>query len=1100
MNAYGPAECADDVAMHRISSAPGDDVAHIPIGRALPELRLYVLCGDDLAPTFVPGELCVAGIGVGRGYLCDPERTAEVFVPDPFSIVPGARMYRTGDVARRLPNGEFVYVGRRDQQVKLRGFRIELGEIESCLVTHQDVSQAVVVVQEGDHDKRLNAYVVAKDPSGPPTPEVLSRHLRSHLPEYMMPSAFVFLPALPLNPNGKIDRAALPQPQLVNASAHVAPRTPTEEILVGIWCEVLRCAAAGTRDNFFELGGHSLLATQVISRVRRAFEVELPLRTIFESPTISALAREIDCLGEDGASEQPLLPVPRDQPLPLSFAQQRLWFLSELEPDNTAYNMSLAVRVTGELDGELLGRSLAELVQRHEMLRTVFMDHEGEPLQRVEPTAAPELEQVDLSVERDDQRAALERAAHSRVNGVFNLRTGPLVRLTSFKLNPGEHVLLLVLHHIIADGWSLGSLIAELAENYEAARESRATTLAPLPIQYADFAVWQRRWMEPRRERQLAYWKRQLLDAPELNLRPEHPRGELPERAARHDVSLDSEVTGVLRLLAQREGATLFMVLLALYNITLMRRSGQRDLLVGTDVANRQYLETEALIGFFVNLLVLRSDLGGNPSFRELLVRVRQTALAAYAHQDLPFEEVVDAVRDGRGLNRSPLVSTLFVLQNTASLEINLQGLRLSPEQFEWEQSRFDLGVFVEETDEGLTLAWKYRANLFEPATVVRMAREFVSLAKAIVANPDERLSALMLGLDKEHTAGLRAKLQGPRRLVSRKSELDEGALVSTQLSGSASLPVILSPAVSDVKLAAWVATQRESVEGWLLRHGAVLFRGFGLRAVSEFEAVAQSITGDLFGDYGDLPRENSSRYVYGATPYPPNKSILFHNESSHLPRWPLHQWFFCVRPSVEGGATPIVDCRRVYHAIPVEIRDKFERVGLRYTRNFIPGYDVSWKLFFHTEDKRVVEERCRAEGMEFSWGSGDILRLSHRAPAVLSHPRTREAVFFGQIQLHHPAYLEESVQRSLQSMVGERQLPRNVTYGDGTPIEADAIRAIATAYDECAARFVWREGDLLLLDNMLTAHGRDPYRGARKIVVAMGRMQNRTEIEGSES
>ncbi|WP_437277986.1 amino acid adenylation domain-containing protein [Sorangium sp. So ce375] len=1094
-NLYGPTETTVWSSIHRVTAGDGP----IPLGTPIANTELHVLDRQLYpAPLGVAGELCIGGAGLARGYLDHPDLTADRFIPDPFSEEPGRRLYRTGDLARFRRDGTLEFLGRRDHQIKIRGFRIELGEIEAQLRTCPDVRDAVVVAREDAGTPRLAAYVIPER-SAALTADGLRAWLKERLPDYMVPAAYVWLDELPLTPNGKVNRKALPAPGLVAREQRARPRTATEEIVAAIWAEVLGLEAVGVHESFFELGGHSLLATRAISRIRGSFQVELPLRSMFDHPTVARLAGAVDDAAkrQRGAALPPITRQPRDGELPLSFAQQRLWFLAQLEPDSAGYNMTAAVRVEGALDVALLRESLAALVQRHESLRTTFGVASGEPVQVIAAEAAPAFEVVDLSTAPAAERGAqVQRLAAERAERPFDLARGPLLRVTAIKLRDDELVLVVVVHHIVADGWTMNVLVAELAELYAAARAARPPALKPLPVQYADFAVWQRRWMQgATREALLGAWRERLSGhPPPLDLRPDHPRPAAPSyRGARHTIAVDRALSEALRALGRREGATLFMTLLAAFKVVLLGRTGQSDLLVGTDVAGRNRAEIEGLIGFFVNLLVLRTDLGGLPTFRELLQRVREVTLDAYAHQDLPFEQVVDALRPAREPGRHPLVQTLFVLQNVPASEISLPGVRFSAVELDREVSRFDLGVFVEETDEGLTCAWKYRADLFEPPTIEAMAAHFMAVLRAIVDDPDRRVTALAAAERKERIMEGRARDEGRlrslKRITPRKVDVGPSALVATSTLGDGPLPLVVKPAVADVELAAWAREERAFVEAQLLRHGALLFRGFPIRSAPEFEQVAQAICGELFGEYGDLPREKTGQHIYSSTPYPADKAILFHNESSHLPRWPLKQWFFCVQAAPEGGATPIVDCRRLHEALAPDVRERFRRSGLLYVRNFTPGFDVSWQDFFHTTDRAVVEERCRAGGMRCEWLAGDRLRISQRGPAVLSHPKTGEQVFFNQIQLHHPAYLEAPVRESLLAMVGEQWLPRNVTYGDGAPIEVETTRALGEAYERCAVRFPWQEGDIILLDNMLVAHGRDPFSGPRKIVVAMGEM-----------
>ncbi|HTN91087.1 MAG TPA: amino acid adenylation domain-containing protein, partial [Sorangium sp.] len=919
-NLYGPTETTVWSSIHRVTAGDGP----IPLGTPIANTELHVLDRQLYpAPLGVAGELCIGGAGLARGYLDHPDLTADRFIPDPFSQEPGRRLYRTGDLARFRRDGTLEFLGRRDHQIKIRGFRIELGEIEAQLRTCPDVRDAVVVAREDAGTPRLAAYVIPER-SAALTADGLRARLKERLPDYMVPSAYVWLDELPLTPNGKVNRKALPAPGLVAREQRARPRTATEEIVATIWAEVLGLEGVGVHESFFELGGHSLLATRAISRIRGSFQVELPLRSIFDHPTVAQLASAVDDAAKQqrGAMLPPITRNPRDGKLPLSFAQQRLWFLSQLEPDSAGYNMTAAVRVEGELDVALLRESLAALVRRHESLRTTFGVASGEPVQVIDPEGAPAFEVVDLSATpAAEQGAAVQRLAAERAERPFDLGRGPLLRVTAIKLREDELVLVVVVHHIVADGWTMNVLVAELAELYAAARAGRPPALRPLPVQYADFAVWQRRWMQgPVREALLGAWRERLSGhPPALDLRPDHPRpAAASHRGARHTIAVDRALSEALRALGRREGATLFMTLLAAFKVVLLGRTGQSDLLVGTDVAGRNRAEIEGLIGFFVNLLVLRTDLGGMPTFRELLQRVREVTLDAYAHQDLPFEQVVDALRPPREPGRHPLVQTLFVLQNVPASEISLPGVRFSAVELDREVSRFDLGVFVEETDEGLTCAWKYRADLFEPPTIAGMAAHFMAVLRAIVDDPDRRvtaLAALAAAERKERTVEGRARDEGRlrslKRITPRKVDVGPSALVATSTLGDGPLPLVVKPAVDDVDLAAWARAERAFVEAQLLRHGAVLFRGFPIRSAPEFEQVAQAVCGELFGEYGDLPREKTGKHIYSSTPYPADKAILFHNESSHLPRWPLKQWFFCVQAAPEGGATPIVDCRR---------------------------------------------------------------------------------------------------------------------------------------------------------------------------------------------
>jgi amino acid adenylation domain-containing protein len=753
---YGPTE--NSVGTTCAPVAPeGEADALATIGRPVANTRVYILDGQGRpVPVGVAGELYLGGGGLARGYLRRPELTAERFVPDPFSGEAGGRLYRTGDVGRHHADGRIEFLGRGDDQVKVRGFRVELGEIEAAIAAHQRVGGCAVAAREDARGAtQLVAYVVAAAGL-----ELGERDLRAHLgerlPEHMIPSAFVFLDELPLTPGGKIDRKALPAPELsrVDESASAAPRTPTEELLAGLWAEVLRVERVGVGENFFELGGHSLLAAQLVSRVREAFRVELPLRALFETPTVAGLADEIERALGTGAAAAPLVPVERTGHPPLSLAQQRLWFLDQLEPGNSLYNVPVALRLEGALDADALGAALREVVRRHESLRTTFREVAGDPVQVIRDEPDLTLPLTDLSaLSPEEQEAKVRRATAEETRRPFDLTRGPLLRAALLRLSEAEHVLLLTMHHIVSDGWSMQVLAREVAALYEAFGRGLPSPLAELPIQYADYAVWQRGRLEGGElERQLAYWRGQLAGAPPaLELQTDRPRPPAQSfRGQSLPLALPRELSDGLRRLSRREGVTLYMTLLAAFQTLLSRHAGQDDLVVGTPVAGRQRLETEGLIGFFVNTLVLRTDLSGDPTFRELLARVRETTLGAYAHQDVPFERLVEELQPGRDLSRTPLFQVLFNWQNAPREVLELPGLRLSATIPLNETAKFDLTLSLGETEAGLSGALNYAADLFDEESAARLVTHFENLLRGVVADPDRKLSALPLLTEEE--------------------------------------------------------------------------------------------------------------------------------------------------------------------------------------------------------------------------------------------------------------------------------------------------------------------------------------------------------------
>jgi amino acid adenylation domain-containing protein len=755
-NLYGPTETTIWSATYQVNEVEAGALS-VPIGRPIANTRVYVLDqGLEPTPIGVAGELYIAGDGLARGYLNRPGLTAERFMACPFGTA-GSRMYRTGDLARWRADGELEFLGRIDHQVKIRGHRIELGEVEAALLGHPGVAQAVAIVREDEPgDKRLVAYVVA---AGDEAPDVggLRAHLKQSLPDYMIPQAIVGLEALPLTPNGKIDRKALPVPEgRPEGLDYVAPRTPVEETLAGIWAEVLKIDRVGVHDNFFELGGHSLLATRVTALVRERLGVELPIRDLFRTPGLGELAGQVEDLLREGAglSLPALTAQARPERIPLSFAQERLWFLDQLGLVGSAYNMPLALRLEGALDVAALEGALAHLVERHESLRTRFVAIDGDPAQVIDPPGGFRLERTDLSgleeAERREQARALQQA---QADHIFDLAKGPLFRCGLINLGPEGHLLLMTMHHIVSDGWSMNVLTRELGALYEAFAAGRGSPLGALAVQYADYALWQRGWLEGEElERQLGYWRERLSGAPAaLELPVDHPRPATPShRGATHGVSLSAALSERLAALSREEGATLFMTLLAAFQALLARWSGSDDIVVGSPIAGRTHSQTEGLIGLCLNNLLLRSRIDGRQSFRQLLAAVRQATLEAYAHQDAPFERLVAELAPERDLSRQPLFQVDFTFHNQPPAVWTVADLAARPAgETRHQVSKLDLSLHLQETPEGLKGGFEYATDLFEASTIARLGEHLERLLAAIVAEPERQLGELdLLGAD----------------------------------------------------------------------------------------------------------------------------------------------------------------------------------------------------------------------------------------------------------------------------------------------------------------------------------------------------------------
>ncbi|MCH9648333.1 MAG: amino acid adenylation domain-containing protein, partial [Deltaproteobacteria bacterium] len=762
INGYGPTESTTFASTH--DAASRGLVTSVPIGRPISNTQTYVLDGHgEACPVGVPGELHLGGDGLARGYHQRPGLTAERFVPSPLALLPGGegdrlradsmaaglRLYRTGDRARWLADGVLEFLGRDDGQVKIRGYRIEIGEVEAALAGHHQMAQVVVVVRGEGADKALVAYGVPQ-----PGAEVVDGELRSYLkgrlPEYLVPNRFVLLEELPLTENGKVDRRALPDPDLVRGadeSTYVAPTTATETALAQLWAELLGHEQVGLTDDFFELGGHSLLATQVISGVRQRFDVEVPLMLLFEEPTVAALAAHVEGEGVSGSGDSapPLVASGEPGPYPLSFAQQRLWFIDQMAPATPAYNVPFAVGLSGSLDLAALEASLAAVVRRHDALRTTFHPGDEGPVQTVSPMDHWQLPLVDLE---GHPEAADEVRRLSIREGMtpFDLARGPLLRVRLLRRGEGEYVLLLTLHHIVSDGWSIGVFTRELSQLYGAFLKQEPSALPSLSVQYTDFSRWQRQWFQGEvEERQLSYWRDRLGVSPEpLELPFDRPRPPQQSFAGANRVlRLPKDLGERLEVATGEAGGTLFMTLLAVFQMFLARVTGRQRIVVGSPIANRNRAETEPLIGFFVNTLALSTDLEGNPLVSDVLERVRRETLEAYQHQDLPFERLVEELEPRRDASRPALVQVSFAVQNAAANLLQLPGVEVSAGEVGFPVAKFDLTLAVVDGPNGLMAEFNYNTDLFDGSTIDRLSQAWRVLMEGVLAAPGDRLSTL---------------------------------------------------------------------------------------------------------------------------------------------------------------------------------------------------------------------------------------------------------------------------------------------------------------------------------------------------------------------
>ena len=750
VNEYGPTETVVGCCIYEVSAQDAFAGA-VPIGRPIANTQLYVMdTNAGVVPDGVSGELHIGGMGVARGYLGRPGLTAEKFVPNPYGREIGERLYRTGDLSRRLADGNLEYQGRVDHQVKIRGYRIELGEIETVLSRHESVGQAAVLVREAESGTRqLAAYV---ETEGAVSGGDLRDFLITRLPAYMVPSTYVLMDTLPLTENGKIDRRALPATDACRAqpeTTYVAPRTPVERRLAALWAEFLDVEQIGIHDNFFELGGDSIQSIQIIARCIQG-GLALTSQQLFEHPTIAELVAQLDASDDASDGGAPSIGrVERGRDLPLSFAQERLWFLDQLDPDSGAYNIAAAVRVHGPLVRSALEQTVSDTVRRHEILRTTFSVTPSGPVQAIGEAAPISFSSIDLSATaRETHRHLCERLAAEEAQRPFDLENGPLLRGVLIRVAETEHLVLLTMHHVVSDLWSMGILLDELSKTYEAYDHGQPSPLGELPVQYADYASWQRERLGVAvLDRQLSYWKKRLHGAPpSLEIPTDRPRPPVQTfRGARHRFALPDGVTHALKAINLQEETTLFMSLLAAFQILLHRWTGRTDILVGTPIAGREQAEIQDLIGFFVNTLVLRGDVDPSSSYRDLLARTRDAALEAYAHQDLPFERLVDELGLERDLSRTPLFQVMFVFGNAPVRRWDFADVTLEPLDAASPVAKFDLMLDMTEAEDSLIGSFEYNTDLFDVSTIERMAAQFVTLLAGITTEPERQIEGLSL-------------------------------------------------------------------------------------------------------------------------------------------------------------------------------------------------------------------------------------------------------------------------------------------------------------------------------------------------------------------
>jgi amino acid adenylation domain-containing protein len=1128
LNLYGSSEVAADATWAEISSK--ENVERVPIGRPMGNTEAYILDRAMMpVPVGVGGELYVGGDGLARGYMNRPELTTERFMPHPFSAVPGARLYRTGDLARYRAEGELEYLGRYDQQVKIRGYRIELGEIEETLMRHEGVKEAVVVAREDTPgEKRLVCYLVAKTTVELKMNELRDR-LREWLPEYMVPGAFVKLDHLPLTPNGKLDRRALPAP---DTEAYVRrdyepPDGETETRLARIWADVLKVERIGRHDNFFELGGDSILSIQITIRANEA-GLRLAPRQIFEHQNIVDLALAIGASGttepapigreaqesstREGATSQPPFGLNRrksaqlpstlgeiEDAYPLSPMQHAMLFQSVYAPDSLPYFSHTVCILPGSLDVEAFKRSWQRAIDRHSILRTAFIwEGVDEPFQIV-------IRNLDLPWEESDWSDLSPAEYEARLQSFLKedsargveLTKAPLIRLKLLKTPQREYELIWSCHHLLMDGWSLNLLIKEIFSSYQALREGQIPQ-ADRAYPYRDYIDWINRQDSSRAEQ---FWRRILKDvkkATSINADggTAHFRDDDDFYYEERHIQLSAAMTESLQSLARRHRLTLNTLIQGAWSLLLCELSSSDDVVFGVTVLGRpsDLWGIESIMGLFINTLPMRVRVAKDMTLLPWLKTVQRDQVEMLQYEYIPLAKI-------QGWSEAPQGMPLF---ESNVVFMNLQqdaSVRAAEASILLRDVRAKTPTNIPLTLKGfpgreICLQLLYDNRRFDAARVIAMLEQLKLLLEGFTAHPETDLGRLLNMLrDYETDRMLRERTERKRigfdRLMKVKPKVialyNEALIKTSYIDHEKLTPLVITPQAGDVDLISWAKGNLEFIEFNLQAHGGVLFRGFPLDSHEKFDQFVRSIRPELL-DYQDqhTPRTRISGSIYTSTEYPADHYVPFHSENSKNSGWPMKIWFFCLRPSQQGGETPIADNRKVFDLLEPGLREKFMSKNVMYVRNFGEGVGLPWQTVFQMSDKAALEQYCRSAGIDFEWKGDDRLKIRHISQAVATHPKTGEMVWFNQAHLFHISSLEPKARESLLNLFDEADLPANAYYGDGSPIEDEVVDHIRKAYSASSVKFPWQKGDVLMLDNMLISHSRSPYVGDRQVLVAM--------------
>ncbi|MCP4990130.1 MAG: AMP-binding protein [Colwellia sp.] len=1090
--------------------------------------EIMIMSAESLTPCNdnEVGEIWVSGKSISSGYWNNQDATNATFVQ-----YKDKSWLRTGDLGFQ-EQGELFVTGRLKDLIIIRGRNIYPQDVELHIENNCEFTRkgrvAIFAIKTKETETIGVALELPKRFQNKELDSEIFNQINQSVINYCGESigdVMLLQPGcLPKTSSGKLQRSACSlgyinhtldeyarfsnQSNSTSAS-YLAPKTQLAQQVSQIWQDVLSVERVGLNDNFFALGGDSIKAVTMASKVNTDLNYVCEPRLLFESQNLASFVQALELTSAQPTDKQIKI-IERSDNMPLSPGQRLMWFTDKLaksEAERLAYNISGGVEFNGSIDHKKLSEAFKLVLNRHEIFRIAFVEKSEEPSMVLLDEILFELKFADISHHNDSEldNIAIEIQKAFESEG-FDLAKPPLLKAKLLHLNANKTQLFVNMHHIISDGWSMSNFMRELGLAYKQVLGGSKAELAPLKVQFLDYAYWQNEYKSSQSyQLEQSYWQKICADTP-LNsaIKPHLPKtSEVSYLGKSVQAKFSLTNSEMLLAFAKQQKTSLFNVLLSSYQLFIHGLTKLDDIVLGTDLAGREQPELASLIGYFIKVLPRRSKLEGDLTICEYIQQTQQQSIDINENQNVPLDEIIQLSKVPFKAGVSPLIQQLFVMHNMP--EINWQFNDIAASQLVSqanELSKFDSVFFVTPGSE-IECRWLFKADLYQEQKMQNLLAKWIEFTVKIISESQSPVASivkqLQVDIDSEQKSK-KSKFSSLKRGLKSKVKAVESPLKKSFFNDKGTFPIVLEAPSKDVDPVSWAQANRPAINDLLLSHGGIVFRGLSLESATDFEKFAEALHPGLYGNYGDLPKNTKGKNTYKSTPYPKDKMILFHNESAHLSKWPRKQWFYCETPSPIGGATPIVDCRKMLDVLSTDLVNKISEKGLLYVRSFIKGLDVPWQSFFQTENKAEVEQMLRNSGTEFEWLEKDGLQTRTKTHGVIVHPLSGERTFFNQVQLHHVSVLDEGDRNDLLELVGENNLPRNVYFGDGSKISTEEMKIIGDAYEECAVRFDWRKSDVVMLDNMLAAHARDPFEGARKIVVAMGDMFNKSQLSISET